>query len=539
MKNAITITILFEADALNRDEKVGNVLSIKKLTRGWKNTYPYISKYALRHYLFTTLVRGYGWVPAPLRVLKEGKTQIVQFDLLSSNIISSAELDIFGYMFTVGGQLSLTRKAPLGITKAIAFENWEGDMGLNANHDLAQRSGATPIPVNREEGKSFFKVSFTLDIDKIGSDSFDIEEFRHDDKSKNLTLFIKKGKKFTIENIEEKDEEGKGKMWSVKEEFEIWEKERMLYFKPLKEKVIEEYNEKEGILKIKSDNIKVSGKEKKEFTNVVRIEENGETIYVFPYLHIEPKLEKETKKLILALGLSQTIEEVDEVQENKEYKVYNKVLTFRNVDEIEKDKKYKSVEGTHILIIEMKEDEKDKKRKVYIQNKEIGEIKENPLYLNGKLKIVLNEEAGIVKIEGKKVFFILHQNEKEKRIREVLNAIYNGLYYHSSGESPGIVPLFLIAGVTKLPVPVFHSFVDIEFYKQNHRPRFKIREDLLKNAIKNGWIEREEGERKPLVFIESREPQAIDQNFIAKNSITDWNEFIDNWLFYKRKDGSK
>ena len=52
---AITVTILFEADALNRDEKFGNILPIKKLTRGWGETYPFISRPAIRHYLFVTL----------------------------------------------------------------------------------------------------------------------------------------------------------------------------------------------------------------------------------------------------------------------------------------------------------------------------------------------------------------------------------------------------------------------------------------------------------------------------------------------------
>ena len=51
----ITITIIYEASALNRDEKIGgNILSIKKLKKG-NRTVSFIGKPAIRHYLFQTL----------------------------------------------------------------------------------------------------------------------------------------------------------------------------------------------------------------------------------------------------------------------------------------------------------------------------------------------------------------------------------------------------------------------------------------------------------------------------------------------------
>ncbi|MGB9553900.1 MAG: type I-B CRISPR-associated protein Cas7/Cst2/DevR, partial [bacterium] len=63
----VTITAIYEAHALNRDEKIGgNILSIKKLTRG-EEVLSFIGKPALRHYLFATLQRAYPdtWKPAP------------------------------------------------------------------------------------------------------------------------------------------------------------------------------------------------------------------------------------------------------------------------------------------------------------------------------------------------------------------------------------------------------------------------------------------------------------------------------------------
>ncbi len=186
---AITITSIFEASALNRDEKLGgNIPSIKKLTRAGKGTFSYLSRVAMRHYLFETLNKTFptDWIEAPVGVGQD----VVQFDITKANILTHSELDAFGYMFTIGGQSSITRKAAVGITKAVALETWEGDMQFNANHDLARRCGANPNPVNKEEQKSYFKVSFTIDIDKLGCDEWWIKDHNYDNTAKKLTLIL-------------------------------------------------------------------------------------------------------------------------------------------------------------------------------------------------------------------------------------------------------------------------------------------------------------------------------------------------------------
>ncbi len=367
MKKAITITILFEADALNRDEKVGNVLSIKKLTRGWGETYSFISRPAIRHYLWVTLnkMTPERWKATPVRETQgEGRKKVIQFEIcddegkeVKNTIINSAELDIFGYMVTIakGGEErgdNLTRKAPLGITKAVSLEKWEGDMGLYANHELVKRAlmqgkEATPDIYNNEEQKALYKVSFTLDVEKIGIDE-----------------------------------------WLIKQH------------------------------------------------------------------------------------------------------------TYRNNKDLEI-----TLPHNHTLVL-----------------KNVVKI--------GNNSYKFEDKEGKIVIEDYKLKF---EHKDSDRIKDVLDAIYNGLYYHSSGECPGIVPLFLIAGIVKVPVPVFHSFVDIEFYKKNHRPKFKIRENLLRNAISNGWIENE-GDKK-LIFVEAREPEALSEDFIASNSITtNWEQFVNKYL---------
>ncbi|MEN3046982.1 MAG: type I-B CRISPR-associated protein Cas7/Cst2/DevR [Candidatus Hydrothermales bacterium] len=310
MKKAITITIIFEADALNRGEKIaGNIPSIKKLTRGWGDTYSYISRPAMRHYLWSTLhiTNPERWKEASVTKAKsEGGDKVIQFDLERGNIREYAELDVFGYMGTKGEGKAITRKACVGITKAVLLEPWTGDIAFYANHDLVRGyikenpdSKLEPNPYTPEEHRSIYKVSFTVDCKKIG------------------------------------------------------------------------------------------------------VDESGQTI--------------------------------------------------------------------------------------------------------------------------------LEEGEKKERIKDILNAIYNGLYYHSSGECPGIVPLFLVSGILKVPIPVFHSFVDVEFYHKNHRPKFKIREDLLKKSLFNGWIELEtkDNKSKKLVYLESREPEALSEEFIQENSFTtNWEDFI-------------
>jgi len=76
--NSITCTIIFDGSALNRDEKIGNnILSIKKLTYHGEIR-PFISKNAIRHYLFNSLNKAFkkNWEPTPVILRGEKKTNI-------------------------------------------------------------------------------------------------------------------------------------------------------------------------------------------------------------------------------------------------------------------------------------------------------------------------------------------------------------------------------------------------------------------------------------------------------------------------------
>ncbi len=139
----ITVTIIFDGSALNRDEKIGgNIQSIKKLTIG-DRVVSFISRPAIRHYLFNTLTKAFpdDWKPAAIT----GQGTVAQFDILTDDIFSSAELDAFGYMYTISKQNAITRKAPVGITKALSLLPYNQDMAFYANHDYGAESKSTGI----------------------------------------------------------------------------------------------------------------------------------------------------------------------------------------------------------------------------------------------------------------------------------------------------------------------------------------------------------------------------------------------------------
>ncbi|MGC8943946.1 MAG: type I-B CRISPR-associated protein Cas7/Cst2/DevR [Caldisericia bacterium] len=226
----LTLTIIFEGSALNRDEKIGgNILSIKKLNID-DEVYSFIGKPAIRHYLFQTLNKldGEYWKPTPTILQGRGDQQTVQFDLTKGDILEYPEIDIFGYMFTIEGERALTRKSPLGITKAISLIGYESDISFYSNHDLVSRTRligeyVQPNIYNKEEHSSFYKLSFTLDTDLIGKDTWILE---NEPKVNGDSLIIILSKNNVKEIKGEKIEENQFK---TEKGIIKWEKVNKLY----------------------------------------------------------------------------------------------------------------------------------------------------------------------------------------------------------------------------------------------------------------------------------------------------------------------
>lgn len=471
----ITFTIIFEADALNRDEKIGgNIPSIKKLTRFGNKTYSYLSRVAMRHYLFETLNKNYPdeWKPASCIESGTGDKKVVQFDLTTQNILTHAELDAFGYMYTIGGQTSITRKAPVGITKAVALETWEGDMQFNANHDLASRCGANPNPVNKEEHESFFKVSFTIDVEKLGYDEWWIKDYNYDDTSKKLTLFLsERGTDVILKNVKKGEEE-----------FQY-----LIDNKEIRIDGFTCYVDKE-LIEEKTKKDKKSKDEKKYITFKSNLLEKKKEEHTTE----ESSGNKDNSKGSKNKGKSKTFEIYEgDYSFDDEQNLYQFTIGKYFYDE-QKNTLMLSMVLAHTIDAEK---DQDGKYKVIKNNLKIGEIE------------IKNEG------QNKKAIFQLEDREKQKRLYQILEVLRNGLVYHSSGENYGIVPQFIIAAGLKLPIPIFHSFVELNSFDRS----------ILENAYILKHEKSDANQNKKLIFAYKSEKF---RNLDVSDACGDWYEFL-------------
>jgi CRISPR-associated protein Cst2 len=462
----VTITIIFEGSALNRDEKIGgNILSIKKLNINGEIR-SFIGKTAIRHYLFQTLNRGYNWIPAKVTE----HNQVVQLDLTRDDILSSPELDIFGYMFTAGDQ-GITRKSPLGITKAISLFPYESDLVFYANHDLVARGkqeglDVNPSPINKEEHSSLYKVSFTIDAKIVGNDTWLVEDCKYENGK--LSLFIAKKEK---KNKEKKDKENENK-----------EKEN---------------KEKENSLTKESS---ISESEKK--TCSIKESRNA---CLFDFKKEEGKKE-ETKNETKEAIEEEREEEIKETENEIEEKEEIEVEETQEENEEEKGKAKQTQENYKVREIPC-----TKEPGISEDGEEIYSVKENENEV-GKIYVEALKQKGPYKVR-----FELNEEKRKQRILEVINAIKNGLYAQSSGEANTIVPLFFIAGAVRVPSPIFHPYIDI----RKEDGQWKV--IGVNDALMNSWLEKAEG--KPIVYIQDCERLKVNDNLKSK-VLTDWDEFL-------------
>jgi len=457
MKNIknITLTIIFEGSALNRDEKVGgNILSIKKLQKDGK-TVSFIGKTAIRHYLFSTLNKAFGWKEA--KVTSQG--EVVQFDITQDDILTSPELDAFGYMYTIGKQMSITRKASVGITKAISLTEWNGDMAFYCNHDLVNRAlkqgeDATPNPFNKEEHLSLYKLSFTIDVERLGRDEWIVEGFSYAQTDKKLILTLQTPKYAILKGVKKEEDEEGNIVYKIEEKEIYIDGRNVRIAKDLMGSTSKKKKEERSALKFK-DNYLASetesgGKKSKKPNIEVKEFEEEEKFYIFS-VSKEPVYDEEKGELKIEVGLKKKIENVEKGQEENEYKV-----------------KIKKKDGEEF---------------------------------EATIKI---EKAG-----GRyKVIFEISEEEKKKRIEELLTVIKNGFYAQSSGEANTIIPLFIIGAPVKIPSPIFHPHIKLEEMEKK-----------IADCLKNSWLS-DEGK----VFIMESERIKVEKEL--ENITKDWDEFL-------------
>lgn len=179
MKNkGMTITIVFEAESLNYGEGIGNVTSLKKITRNNGESFTYISRQALTY----DLRRIMNINNTPLSLDRS----VIQF-APEATIYDNPEIDLFGYMKT--GKSSKTRSAIVRVSNAISLEGFNAELDFLTNKGLLDRYNLTSVKAKNggnisqsEIHKSFYVYTITVDLDKVGIDINDMIEISKEEK---------------------------------------------------------------------------------------------------------------------------------------------------------------------------------------------------------------------------------------------------------------------------------------------------------------------------------------------------------------------
>ncbi|MEM1700662.1 MAG: hypothetical protein QW785_01200 [Candidatus Anstonellales archaeon] len=175
---ALGVTVLYpEVPALNRSENQGNILVLKRI-----GDFVYISRQAMRYYLWNTLKTSFGWKETKVN----SESGVVQFSIEEI----TEELLSFGFMVAKKDSkrkkdqaesdkgssqkgIQITRKAAVSMTDGEFLNRYLGEISFNANHDLVRRAGdADPAPYQKEEHRGILRWSVVIDVDRL----FNIED---------------------------------------------------------------------------------------------------------------------------------------------------------------------------------------------------------------------------------------------------------------------------------------------------------------------------------------------------------------------------
>ncbi|HLP44368.1 MAG TPA: type I-B CRISPR-associated protein Cas7/Cst2/DevR, partial [Candidatus Kapabacteria bacterium] len=205
-KGFITLTVVFEAMSLNRDEGLGNIQSLHLLTRGNGDVHSFMSRQALTYAIRKFLIESQVWKETELTAQeveadgeedgeeenkkKKTKKKVIQYD---TDISKYEEIDLFGYMKTIKNKEAETRSAAVTFTHAVSLEPYNGDMAFYANHEMVRRSlkindKATPNPYNRQEHKSLYKYSVVIDLNRVSKRDEKVQNDKFEQISENAKL---------------------------------------------------------------------------------------------------------------------------------------------------------------------------------------------------------------------------------------------------------------------------------------------------------------------------------------------------------------
>lgn len=165
-KKGLTITIIMECESSNYGDSIGNISSLKKITRGNGSSYTLISRQSLRY----NIVMQMGIDNTPIDLFKE----VLQFSG-DATIKDYPEIDLFGYMKTA--KPVRTRAAVCRLSNAISLEPFSGDTDFLTNKSLLDRYNMKAEKIKEggnisqsEIHKSFYSYTVTVDLSNVGID---------------------------------------------------------------------------------------------------------------------------------------------------------------------------------------------------------------------------------------------------------------------------------------------------------------------------------------------------------------------------------
>ncbi|HLP62046.1 MAG TPA: type I-B CRISPR-associated protein Cas7/Cst2/DevR, partial [Candidatus Deferrimicrobium sp.] len=191
----LTVTVVFEAESANYGEGIGNVTSLKKISRGNGQSYSYISRQALRYNIVNQMVEmsdGYRLTPV-------NHDKVIQF-APDASVKDYFEIDLFGYMKTKKDEGAATRSAVARLSNAVSLETFNGDLDFLTNKGLFDRlTDKDKVKAGANEGdeeesvkggniaqgeihKSFYTYTLTVDLDKVGIDGIGDAKIEIDNK---------------------------------------------------------------------------------------------------------------------------------------------------------------------------------------------------------------------------------------------------------------------------------------------------------------------------------------------------------------------
>lgn len=181
----LAISMIFEAESANYGEGVGNVASLKKLSRGKGNQYTYISRQALRYNIGEQLGEEY----APVKAEGSGEKKVVQFDE-SATIDKYPEIDFFGYLKTEKGTGGKKRSAKVRISNALSLETYKGDLDFLTNKGLADRLREDMNIAQAEVHRSYYRYTIVADLDQIGVDEEYSMELPNNERARRIKKLL-------------------------------------------------------------------------------------------------------------------------------------------------------------------------------------------------------------------------------------------------------------------------------------------------------------------------------------------------------------